>query len=218
MSNDNIRKELRPYLPVLHMLAETFGSDAEIILHDLRQPEHSVVDVVNASDVSVTGRKVGESFDHLVKQGLLTGEAKTEQKDYVANYYFTARNNKKIRSSSVILRKDAGEVEGAICINIDTTRLMRQIEYLQSFLPQPPDAPEEEETAPVQDMVTSLIERIIGAADPAAMSREEKIAKIRFMEEKGIFLMKGSIEAVANRLGVTKVTVYSYLDEVRGKR
>ena len=29
---------------------------------------------------------------------------------------------------------------------------------------------------------------------------------------------EGSIEQVAERLGVNKVTVYSYLDEVRGKR
>lgn len=31
-------------------------------------------------------------------------------------------------------------------------------------------------------------------------------------------MMKGSIEKAAEKLGVNKVTVYSYLDEVRGKR
>ena len=39
--------------------------------------------------------------------------------------------------------------------------------------------------------------------------------KIRFMKERGIFQVKGSIEQVAKRLGITKVTVYSYLDELR---
>ncbi len=42
--------------------------------------------------------------------------------------------------------------------------------------------------------------------------------KIRFMDEKGLFLMKGSVEKAAEKLGVGKVTIYSYLDEVRGKR
>ena len=37
-------------------------------------------------------------------------------------------------------------------------------------------------------------------------------------DSKGIFLMKGSIEKAAEKLGVNKVTIYSYLDEVRGKR
>ena len=30
--------------------------------------------------------------------------------------------------------------------------------------------------------------------------------------------MKGSIKKAAEKLGVNKVTIYSYLDEVRGKR
>ena len=54
--------------------------------------------------------------------------------------------------------------------------------------------------------------------ETSALSREERIAKIRFMDTRGIFQLKGSIEQVAERLGVNKVTVYSYLDEVRGKR
>ena len=38
------------------------------------------------------------------------------------------------------------------------------------------------------------------------------------MDEKGIFLVKGTVEKVAEIMGVTKVTVYSYLDEAKGKR
>ena len=39
-----------------------------------------------------------------------------------------------------------------------------------------------------------------------------------FMDEKGIFLVKGAIDKVAARLGVSKVTIYSYLDEAKGRR
>ncbi len=49
------------------------------------------------------------------------------------------------------------------------------------------------------------------------MKRHEKIELIRFMDEKGIFLMKGSVEKVASLLGISKVTVYSYLDEIKNK-
>ena len=37
------------------------------------------------------------------------------------------------------------------------------------------------------------------------------------MEKRGIFQVKGSIDHVAERLGITKVTVYSYLDAIRKK-
>ena len=38
------------------------------------------------------------------------------------------------------------------------------------------------------------------------------------MEQKGIFLVKGAIDKVALRMGISKVTVYSYLDEIRNRR
>lgn len=38
------------------------------------------------------------------------------------------------------------------------------------------------------------------------------------MDQRGVFLVKGAIDRVAEKLGISKVTVYSYLDEVRGKR
>ena len=50
------------------------------------------------------------------------------------------------------------------------------------------------------------------------MTREERLAKVRFLEEQGIFLMKGSIELAAARLGVKEVTIYSYLDELRRQK
>ena len=38
------------------------------------------------------------------------------------------------------------------------------------------------------------------------------------MDSRGVFLVKGAIDRVAEKLQISKVTVYSYLDEVRGKR
>lgn len=65
-------------------------------------------------------------------------------------------------------------------------------------------------------MIENLMDHIIGDEPP--LTREARLEKIRFMDSKGIFLMKGSIEKAAEKLGVNKVTIYSYLDEVRGKR
>ena len=64
-------------------------------------------------------------------------------------------------------------------------------------------------------MIENLMDRIIGDEPP--LTREARLEKIRFMDSKGIFLMKGSIEKAAEKLGVNKVTIYSYLDEVRGR-
>ena len=204
-----------PYVSIADMLTQTFGSDCEVVLHDLNDPEHSVVYVSNGT---VTGRRPGDSFDQLVRQVILSDGRKD---DYAANYYFTAPNGKRIRSSTVFIRDADGRLEGALCINLDTTRLTQQIAYLQSLLPQPrepePEPPEPQTGAEhVAVMIENLMDRIIGDEPP--LTREARLEKIRFMDSKGIFLMKGSIEKAAEKLGVNKVTIYSYLDEVRGKR
>ena len=170
-----IRPALAPYVPLARMLAQTFGQDCEVVLHDLDCPEHSVVHVENPS---VTGRQV-------------------------------------------LIRDGDGRLPGALCLNRDTTRLTQQIAYLQSLLPQPrepePKPPEPQTGAEhVAVMIENLMDRIIGDEPP--LTREARLEKIRFMDSKGIFLMKGSIEKAAEKLGVNKVTIYSYLDEVRGKR
>lgn len=212
------------------MLVQTFGQEVEVVLHDLTNPEHSVVYVANGE---VTDRKVGESFDQLVKQVVLSARL---QDNFVANYYFTEANGKLIRSSTLLLRDNSKKLVGALCINVDTTKITQQIAQLQAMLPglqqavastkdnvvhnddlrseNVKNASEEH----VVDMVTSIIDNILQGEIPELLSREEKISKIKFMDSKGIFLMKGSIELVAARLGVNKVAVYSYLDEARGKR
>ena len=76
-----------------------------------------------------------------------------------------------------------------------------------------------DESLNVKQMIVSLIDNILDDCnDPQDLSRDEKIKKVRFMDNKGIFLMKGSVELVAEKIGVNKVTIYSYLDTVRGKR
>ncbi|NFF38257.1 helix-turn-helix domain-containing protein [Clostridium argentinense] len=47
------------------------------------------------------------------------------------------------------------------------------------------------------------------------MKREEKISLIEFINEKGVFLIKRMVEKVTKKMGISKVIVYSYLDEIK---
>ena len=110
-----------------------------------------------------------------------------------------------------------------MCINLDTTRLSGALSFLQSLLPPAPKqaAPMEQSAdtgAHVSVLIENLMDNILNGSDAQSLTRDERLEKIRFMDEKGLFLMKGSVEKAAEKLGVGKVTIYSYLDEVRGKR
>ena len=67
-------------------------------------------------------------------------------------------------------------------------------------------------------IIDGQIDSILRGTDAGQMNRKKCVELVRFMDEKGIFLVKGAIDKVAARLGVSKVTIYSYLDEAKGRR
>jgi predicted transcriptional regulator YheO len=44
------------------------------------------------------------------------------------------------------------------------------------------------------------------------LSREDKQRAVKVLEERGAFNLRGSVEDVADRLGVSRFTVYNYLN------
>ncbi|SOC43149.1 helix-turn-helix transcriptional regulator [Ureibacillus acetophenoni] len=210
---------VQQYIPMADVIAKTFGSDVEVVIHDLTIPQNSVVYTVNNH---VTGRQVGQSFNHLITDVLLS---QNFTNDYSANYYFHTDDGRLIKSSTVLIRDHDKKVKGALCINVDTTKITQSINYLTSLLPQVPNngpdpTPQFEDTSKmdhINEIANDLIDKTIGNKSVDSLRREEKIEMIRFMEQKGIFLIRGTIERVAEKLKISKVTVYSYIDEIKEK-
>ena len=208
-----MNEKLKAYFPIADMIAATFGSSCEAAIHDFSQPETSVVHVAG----SVTGRKVGQSFDHLIKNVLLSKDFQNDQSN---NYTFQTPDGRTIKSSSALIR-DGGEVIGMLCVNCDLTagqNLFRQLAEFCGAAQESPSAAEVDAREDVVSIIDGLIDNILSPVDGTPMNRKKCVKLVRFMDEKGIFLVKGAIEKVAARLGVSKVTIYSYLDEAKGKR
>lgn len=205
---------LKSYFPVADIIAGTFGEHCEVVVHDLTRPENSAVYVANGN---VTGRQVGQSFDHLVKQVLMN---KNFHDDHVINYMFEGKDSKMIKSSSALLRDEKDEVIGMMCINYDTTFEQQVFDKVSHFLGNNTlTEPEIEEVdQDVSAILDDLIKKIIGTSDVKKLPRKNSVELIKFMDDKGIFLVKGSIDKVAALMGVSRVTIYSYLDEAKGKR
>ena len=47
------------------------------------------------------------------------------------------------------------------------------------------------------------------------MRRDDRVEVVRLLEAAGFFLLKGGINAAAERLGVSEPTIYRYLVQVR---
>ncbi len=204
-------KALETYIPIANLIAQTFGKNCEVVLHDLSIPQNSVVYTVNNH---VTGRQVGQPFEHLIKDVLLS---KNFENDCTANYRTTTIAGKKIKSSTALLRDAKGEVIGALCVNYDLSPLNDMKILLDEFM----DTQQEKIESTVEpfdnviEIVEDLINKMIGNSSVTTLKRKDKIELIQFMDKKGVFLIKGAIEKVAEKLNISKVTVYSYLDAIK---
>lgn len=224
-----VKKELLPFVGVAKLISKAVGPDCEVILHDLSIPQHSVVHVENNA---VTGRKVGDSFGHLVQKAFeLSGSD-----DVFANYYYR-KNGRLIRSSSLLIKDSCSKIVGALCINIDSTAQEEQLKNTRRLLPgydergdfrdiwPHAEAMVEEDSVETSKLtVLGLVNHLIDSAvkeslsDGDVLSREKRLEILRFLDSQHVFLMKGAMDRVAERLGVAKVTIYSDLDALRAQQ
>ena len=202
---------LKKYIPIANMIAKTFGRQCEVVIHDLSIPQNSVVYTLNNH---VTGRQIGQSFEHLVKEVLLS---KNFDGDCTANYMTVIKDGREIKSSTTLLRDSGGKPIGALCINVDVKPLKDAMSFLGDLLNVEQAKPEAdvEPFSNVMEIVDDLIDKIIDQDNVDNLKRKDKLDLIQFMDDKGVFLIKGAIDKVAERLNISKVTVYSYLDEIK---
>ena len=231
---------LQAFIPTAHLIKNTIG-DCEVVIHDMSTPQSSVVFVLG----DVTGRRIGQSFDHLVKDVLLS---KNFENDCTANYYFTAQNGRLIRSSTSLIRGADGKVVGALCVNIDTSSAMAAYKAIKDLLPNAKLDSKELQSANftngscnnaaldeanfndgvslktqssnnsqqnILDIVQDLIASATHDLNVERMKKEDRKRIVKFLAQKGIFEVKGAVELVAKALKTQKVTIYSYMDEVK---
>ncbi len=63
------------------------------------------------------------------------------------------------------------------------------------------------------ERVVASVEREIGCR-LSDMDRAQKQAAVRRLDEHGAFLLRGAVEDVAGWMGVSKVTLYTYLNAI----
>jgi predicted transcriptional regulator YheO len=207
---------LAKYSPLVDFLAEVCGKDTEVVLIDVSDMDHSVAAIRNGN---ISGRAIGSPASSValkVMKAGVQGDA-----DYLVNYRGVANDGKTLRSSTYFIRDGERRIIGMLCLNVDTGKE----EQLRSFLDGIPklsdvDKPEtsiERFKSSVEDIANDSIERAVRETGmpPSRLSQDEKIAIVKELNEDGVFLLKGSIAYVAEKLCVSEATVYRYLNGIK---
>lgn len=206
--------------PLVEGVGRTVGAHCEVVLHDLRTPERSIVAICNGA---VTGRRLGgpviggPSKDVALK--LL--DSTVPDSTLSIGYRTRARDGRELRSTSLVLRTPQGEPAIAVCINVDLSSLSMARLLLEEFAKVPtPKGAGHAENGPqtdVDDVMAHMMQEALAEVGkpPQFLTRDERLAAVRAMHERGLFLIRGGVERAAAALGISRFTLYSYLKEVR---
>lgn len=211
----------------VRVIGSIISRQTEVVLHDLRQPEYSIAEIVNAN---VTGRKRGDS----VLAGMRTDKAfisamerRNEPVSLLLDYVTYSREGKPLRSSTAIYRDRHHQPFAALCINVDNSGIEDALRVLHSLTgivapehnPTPPEPVTENNHTSIEDLMHEIISTtdMLSTKGNRAESKRANLLAVKNMQEKGIFLIKGGVEKAATALGVTRYTIYNYLDELNKK-
>jgi hypothetical protein len=64
------------------------------------------------------------------------------------------------------------------------------------------------------DRMVAHVEAELGG-NLSSLSRTDKQSAVRMLDDQGAFLLRKSIDHVAERMGVTRITIYNYLTLIR---
>ena len=195
-------------------IAQQFGSNCEVVVHDLdsNDVEHSIVAIENGH---VSGRRVGDGPSHIVLEALRGDCARLE--DRLA-YLTRSDDGKILKSSTIYIRDDDGRAIGVFAINYDITLMLAMEDALKGFTAtQVPEREPELISRNVADLLDELIEqsvKLVGKPVPL-MNKEDKVKAIQFLNDTGAFLITKSGDKVCKFFGISKYTLYSYIDEAK---
>lgn len=188
-------------------IAEMFGSTCETLVHDMGVPTHPILSIYNGH---ISGRTVGSTMDILGTNRELDQEASTTDQ---VNLYATTPAGAQIKSSTFHLIGEGYNL--ALGINFDYTSLV----YANRILVDLMSAEADLKSALFQGgdtALTDLFDECLRAVGKPvdALGKADRLKLVALMEQKNAFSYRKSVPFVAKRLGVSRYTVYKYLDEL----
>ena len=162
-----------------------------MVIHDVgaKHPEHSIVAIENGH---VTGRKVGDGASHVVLEQVRQADA--QPSDHLS-YLTKTPDGKILKSSTMYIRGRNGKVVAILGINYDISSLLMVEDAVHELID-------------TKDKTQGEPEKIVNVNDLL-----DKMRAIGFLSQSGAFLVTKSGDKIAKYFGISKYTLYSYIDK-----
>ena len=198
---------------IAHGLAIQFGPSCEVLIHDL----HGDLDTSLAyiENGTITNRHVGDGPSHVVLDVLNYDDGSEGRFGYLTK----TKDGRILKSSTMYIRDDNGNIEYLLGINQDITEFVMMHRSFESLIGigQAEAGTVEKITTSVSELLDDLLleaERLVGKPGPL-MNKVERLKAISYLNEKGAFLISKSSEKIAEYFNISKFTLYSDLNTVK---
>ena len=208
-------------IQLAHGLAEHFGPQCEIAIHDVtRDLSNTIVSIENGQ---ISGRAQGDAASNVVLEALHTPPE--ELKDQIG-YLTRSSDGKALKSSSIYIRDRSGNLRYIFSVNYDISSLKAVDGLIRGLITTHPATDQsgkaeqkKQESAPriphtVTELLDSLIEHALAEVGKPVvmMTKEDKIRVVRYLNDAGAFLITKSGDRIASVLGISKFTLYKYME------
>jgi len=194
---------------LISFISEVLGPTAEIALHDLETPEHSLIYLKNGH---ITGRQIGAPLTDLALK--MVKETTAKDRPFQVNYSSVKGNGTRLRSSSMLIKNEEGKATHMLCLNIDDSHFREALNTLQHLFPSSDIESAKETFVPsIQDIENQAILDVLKGRAVASMSIEDKAHVIAELDEMGMFLIRGFRHKAARALGISEQTLYRYMKQ-----
>lgn len=207
--------ELEALRKIAKGVAAQFGSGCEVVVHEIssESAQHSIVAIENGH---VTGRHLGDGPSQVVLEQLGKTIDPDKAEDHLS-YLTRTPDGKLLKSSTVYIRDDDGEVAALFCINFDISALSMANNVMREFAAVRDKGEQEPEriSPNVNDLLDDLIQRSVRLVGKPVelMTKDDKVKAIQFLNQSGALLITKSGDKIAKHFGISKFTLYSYLDQ-----
>ena len=208
---DEDRTILNSYIAVVDGVSALIGQHCEIVLHSFEDLEHSTIYIANGHN---TNRQVGSPMTDFALRSLHNMKSESVSKPYFTR---AKKSSGLMKSVTIAIRNSAKRIIGLLCININLDVPMSQ--FLQNFIP----ASDHSETSAVnfassvEELVVQTVEKTIEevTSDRMVANNNKNRQIVVSLYEKGIFDIKDAINLVAERLNISRHTVYLYIRQIK---
>lgn len=219
MNNNDTNSKLRKYIPLVDFFAAVLGKNSEVVLHDLNDPDHSIIAIRNNH---ISNREVGGPATDLVLK--ILKESDKEERSFIANYVGIGKFNKALKSSTYFIREE-GELIGMICVNTDEAvfdGLFASMKKLQETFIKGKMETDEVQTSEnlsrsIEEVAREAISEVLSTQNVSIeyLKQQDKLNIIEVLYLKGIFLLKGAVVEIAKALGMSEASVYRYVQIIK---